>query len=111
MSISEQDIRAFEEYAIGQLRQGQPVPSVAQLARQWELQMQRSNGEVSATAEIVRSARDTLERYAKEQGVGPVNDASELFADFWPEDTDVDEFLEGIHQGRDRDHSRNPLND
>jgi hypothetical protein len=111
MSVSERDIRAFEEYAIGQLRQGQPIPSLAQLARQWERQMQGPNREVSATAEVVRSARETLERYATEQGVGALKDASDLLSDFWPEDADVDDFLDGIRRGRDRDDSGDPLND
>ncbi len=45
-------------------------------------------------------ARRELERLAAEQGVKPIVDLALLRADFWPKDESVDDFVQGVREGR-----------
>lgn len=47
-----------------------------------------------------------VDELAATQGVGPIQDARDLKADFWPEDESVDDFLKGIKDRRGVDAAR-----
>jgi len=36
----------------------------------------------------------------QEQGVGPIEDPTELLGDFWPSDEPIDRFLDALHEWR-----------
>ncbi len=40
------------------------------------------------------------EELARQQGVEPIGDVSELYGDFWPEDETCDEFLAWLYEFR-----------
>lgn len=42
----------------------------------------------------------SAEELARQQGVKPITDISELYGDFWPEDETCDEFLEWLYESR-----------
>lgn len=114
MSISEQDLKRFEEFALGRLQNGEVAMSLSELAQLWETEMQNTDGDrrlAQDTATMTRLAREQVERQARIQGVAPVENATDLVVDFWPNDETADAFLETIHSGRDSDTAGDRLND
>ena len=47
-----------------------------------------------------RAAPGTSEALAAQQGVKPVANPQELYADFWPEDETADQFVEAVRRWR-----------
>lgn len=52
------------------------------------------------------AARKELERLAAVEGVRPVTDFESLRADFWPEDENVDDFVQTVRERRRDSESR-----
>lgn len=46
---------------------------------------------------------DIIERMAREQGVQPLKRVEDLYADFWPEDESIDEFIATLRKWRRED--------
>jgi hypothetical protein len=58
------------------------------------------------TDEVVRRAREKVQRLAEEQGVKPVERFEDLLGDFWPEDESIDDFIAAVRHWRDEDRPR-----
>lgn len=58
------------------------------------------SGTAASTASFYGPVLD-LDALAREQGVKPITDISELAGDFWPEDESVDEFIAAVRSWRD----------
>jgi hypothetical protein len=54
-----------------------------------------------------RAKRIDLDSLAVQQGVKPIDDPEELFADFWPEDESADQFNQAVRQWRQQGSQRN----
>ena len=47
-----------------------------------------------------RAAPGALEALAAQQGVKPIANPEELYAEFWPKDETADQFVEAVHRWR-----------
>ncbi len=98
-----QAVRAIFENGV--LRPVEPLEGVAEHSLV-EL-MLRAIGKPSAST-FETSTEDfwscrSLEELARAQGIRPVDDLTELAANFWPEDESVDDLIEFVSEERRRD--------